>query len=164
MPQAVKSTLLLYVDDSCILYLNNQVDEIKKQLNKNFENICDWLLNKKLSIHFGEDKTKSVLFASKQRSKNVRKLSIRYKHINIKQHSKVTYLLCVLDEIMSNKPMALKVINKINRKLNFLCRKKNRCLTKEPRRILWNALFQPHFDYVCPAWYPNLNGKTKKKI
>ena len=27
-----------------------------------------------------------------------------------------------------------------------------------------NALIQPHFDYACPAWYPNLNEKTKKKI
>ena len=128
-----------------------QVDEIKKQFNKNFGNICDWLLDKKLSIHFGEDKTKSILFVSKQRSKNVHQLNIRYKHINIKQHSKLTYLLCVLDETMSNEPMALKVITKINGKLKFFCRKKNRYLTKEPRRILWNPLFQPHFDYVCPA-------------
>ena len=58
--------------------------------------------------------------------------------------------------------MALKVINKINGKLKFLYRK-NRYLIKELRRML-NALIQPHFDYACPAWYPNLNEKTKKKI
>ena len=26
--------------------------------------------------------------------------------------------------------------------------------------MLCNALIQPHFDYACTAWYPNL---TKKK-
>ena len=41
MPQVVKSTLLLYADDSCILYQHKEVDEIEKQLNKDFENICD---------------------------------------------------------------------------------------------------------------------------
>ena len=30
--------------------------------------------------------------------------------------------------------------------------------------MLCNALIQPHFDYACPAWNPNLTEKTKKKI
>ena len=28
-------------------------------------------------------------------------------------------------------------------------------------RILCNALIQPHFDYVCSAWYPNLSVQLK---
>ena len=126
-------------------------------------NICDWFVDNKLSIYFGEDKTKSILFASKRKSKNVRQLNIRYNHINIKQHSQVTYLGCVLDERMTCEPMALRVINKINGKLKFLYGK-NRYLTKELCRILCNSLIQSHFDYVCPDWYPNLIEKTKKKI
>ena len=55
MPKAVRSALLLYADDSCILYQH-----------KNFENICDWLVDNKLSTHFGKNKTKSILFAGKQ--------------------------------------------------------------------------------------------------
>ena len=35
---------------------------------------------------------------------------------------------------------------------------------KELCRMLCNALIQPHFGYVSPAWYPSLNEKTKKKI
>ena len=38
MPQAVRSTLTVYADDSCILYQHKEVDEIEKQLNKDFEN------------------------------------------------------------------------------------------------------------------------------
>ena len=30
--------------------------------------------------------------------------------------------------------------------------------------MLCSALIQPHFDYACAAWYPNINEKTKKKI
>ena len=59
--------------------------------------------------------------------------------------------------------MALKVINKINGKLKFLYWK-NWFLSPELRRMLHNALFQPHVDYAFPTWYPNLTEKTKKKI
>ena len=79
MPQAVKSNLLLYPDD---------IAEIEKILNEDFENTCYWFVDTKLSIHFGDDKTKSILFASKRRAKNIRKLNIRYKEINInKKHT-----------------------------------------------------------------------------
>ena len=118
MPKAVKSTLL-YADDSSILYQHKEVDEIEKHLNKDFEHFCGWHVDNKLNIHFSENKTKLILFASKRRSKCVRQLNIRYNHINIKQHSQVTYLRCVLDERMSSEPMALKIINKVNGKLKL---------------------------------------------
>ena len=63
MPQVVKSDLLF----------------------GDFENICDCFVDSKSGIHFGGDKTKSILFASKQRAKNICQLNIRCKQINIKQ-------------------------------------------------------------------------------
>ena len=139
------------------------VEEIEKQLNKDFEIVCDWFVDNKLSIHFGEDKTKSVLFASKRKIKSARKLNVKYKNIKIKQHSQVTYLGCVLDETLCGEPMTLKALNKINGKLKFLYRK-NKFLTATLCRMLCNAIIQLHFDYACSAWYPNLNEKLKKKI
>ena len=85
-------------------------------------------------------------------------LNTEYKNIH-----KTTYLGCVLHETMSREPIALKIINKINSKLKLLYRK-NRFLTPELRRMLCNAIIQLHFDYACPAQYPNLTEKTKKKI
>ena len=163
IPQAVKSNLFLYADDSCLMYQHRDVNEIKKQLSKDFENVCNWFVDNKLSIHFGEDKTKSILFASKRKIKSARKLNVKYKNIKIKQHSQVTYLGCVLDETLCGEPMALKALNKINGKLKFLYRK-NKFLTPTLRRMLCNAIIQPHFDYACSAWYPNLNENLKKKI
>ena len=32
------------------------------------------------------------------------------------------------------------------------------------RRLLCNVLIQPHFDYACSAWYPNLTTKLKNRI
>ena len=116
-----------------------------------------------ISIHFGVDKTKSALFASKHKIKSARKLNVKYKNIKIKQHSQVTYLGCVLDETLCGEPMTLKALNKINGKLKFLYRK-NKFLTATLCRMLCNAIIQLHFDYACSAWYPNLNEKLKRKI
>ena len=148
---------------TCLLFQHKSVTEIKKQLTKDFSNIGDWFVDNKLSTHFGEDKTKSVLFSSKRNLKLVEKLDIKYKEIKIKQHKHMNYLWCVLDETMTGETMALTVIEKINSRLKFLYRK-NRFLDVSLRRLLCNSLIQPHFDYACTAWYPQLTKKLKDKL
>ena len=64
---------------------------------------------------------------------------------------------------MSGQAVAYKTIKKIYSRLNYLFRKKH-FLTTSLGRILRNALIQPHFDYACTAWYPNLCKKLKDKI
>ena len=46
IPQAVNPNLLLYADDSCLMFQHKDIEEIEKVLNNDSENICDW---------FGED-------------------------------------------------------------------------------------------------------------
>ena len=46
--------------------------------------------------------------------KNIKKFNIKYQDFEIKQHSQVTCLGCVMDKTMSGEPMALKVINMKN--------------------------------------------------
>ena len=139
------------------------IHEIEIVLNKNFSTLCDWFVDNKLSIHFDEDKTKSILFSSKHRLKNSKPLNIHYKDINIKQYSKATYLGCIFDETLSGDSMALHVINKVNSRLKFLYRQ-NKFLCIPLRRLLCNAMIQPFFDYACNAWYPNLNKKLKTRL
>ena len=91
-----------------------------------------------LSMHFSEDKTKSILFASKFKRKNIKKLHIKYRDMQIKQHSKVKYLGCLLDETMSGETVVLSNVNKINIKLKFpYC--KNSFSTSALRHLLCNA-------------------------
>ena len=79
-----------------VLYTNiKTVQNLKKYLIKTLKISVTGFLDNKLSIHFGDDKAKSILFASKRRAKNIRKLNIRYKEKNIKQQAQVTYLRCV---------------------------------------------------------------------
>ena len=163
MPQAVKCELLLYADDICLIFQHNDIKEIEIQLNKNFSLISNWFVDNKLSIHFGEDKTKSILFSSKRKVKKASPLNIQYKDIKIKQYAKVTYLGCILDETISGESMATHVINRVNSKLRLLYRQ-NKLLDIPLRRLLCNAMIQPFFDYACNAWYPNLNKNLKTRL
>ena len=59
MPQAVDCGLFLYADDTCLLFQHKDLERIKEEVTKNFFNICDWFVDNKLGIRFGEDKIKS---------------------------------------------------------------------------------------------------------
>ena len=104
MKQAVDCDLFLYADDCCLVYQHKDKKEIVRNLNKNFSDVFGWLLDNKLSIHLGKDKTKCILFGE----------------IHIYQYHTVTFLGCLFDETFSGESMALKVINKINTGLRFL--------------------------------------------
>ena len=67
----LSNVIFLYTNDSCFVYQHKDINEIEKQLNLNFSNICNWFVDNKLSTHFGEDKTKSILLASKFKKKNI---------------------------------------------------------------------------------------------
>ena len=116
------------------------------QLNKNFSLICDWFAENKLSIYFGVDKTKSILFSSKRKIKKASPLNIQYKDkIKIKQYKKVTYSGCILLEAFCGECMARSI---------FLYGQ-NKFLGIPLRRLLCNTIIQPFFDYACKAWYLN---------
>ena len=120
MKQAVDFDLFLYTGDSYLISQQKNVSKMEQNLNKNFSNTCDWFVNNKLSIHFGEGITKSILSGTNQKLNKTDSLNIRHDTIQIKQYHTVTYLGWVLDENLSGETMALKVISKINCILRFL--------------------------------------------
>ena len=116
-----------------------------------------------MSIHFGEGKTKSILFAPLNECKKLRKPNISYSSPKIKQYSEVTYPSCILDESLPGESMVVNVASKINTRLKCLYRKNN-FLSPQLRRLLCNVLIQSHFDYTCSVWYPKPNKKLKTKL
>ena len=76
MSQAVECELLLNADDTCLIFQHKDITEIESTLNKN-------LVDNKLSINFGEDKAKSILFGSKHKTKKSKPLNIQYNGIKI---------------------------------------------------------------------------------
>ena len=119
LPQAVASDSLLYANDTCIVFQHKNVIEIEKQLIRDFLRLCDQFADKKLSIHLGKDKSKSILFGTKHKLRNAKSLNIAYNGIEITQHSRVKYVGCILDESLSGESMGFNVTDKVNSRLKF---------------------------------------------
>ena len=92
MPQAFNRELLVYADDTCLIFQHKDIKEIEIQHNKNFSLICDWFVDNKLSLNFREDKTESILFSSESKVTKVKRQK------KIKQYSKITCLGCIVGE------------------------------------------------------------------
>ena len=130
---------------------------------RHFSSVFDWFVDKKLSIHIGQEKTKSILFGTKHKLRNVKYLNFAYNYTEIKLHAKVKYLGYILEESLSGESMTLNVIDKIDstRKLLY---KQNVLLTPPLRRLSCNALIKPIFHYTCTSWFPNLSNKLRLRI
>ena len=164
MPCALQhSDLFLYADDSCIVFQSKDINNVQDKLTQDFSELCDWFVDNKLSIHFGQDKTKCIIFGTKRKLSKIENFSISYDSISISRHKTVSYLGCILDEFLTGENMACAVISKINSRLRFLHRK-NDSLSPKLRRMLCNALIQPLFDFACCSWFSNLSKKSKKKL
>ena len=139
LPQPFSQTASnLYVDDTCIYYQHRYIQKIENVLNKEFSSLCERFIDNKLSIHLGEDKTKTILFT---RNKTEAKLNICFQDHSIKQYNCVEYLGCLLDNNLCGESMARKAHRKLklNRKLKFLCRQAI-FLNPACKRLLCNAL------------------------
>lgn len=97
MPGAVSCFMLLYADDTCLVFQAKDLPSINEKWNANFNNLCYWFVDNKLSIHFGEDKTKSILFTWHNRPTDDQ-LNITHKGIQVSQYKQVKYLGCTFDE------------------------------------------------------------------
>ena len=84
MPQAVDSELPLYVDHTCLIFEHQVIKTREEHLNQKFSTLVDWFVDNKLSVHFGEDKTKSILFSANHISKPIGQIDISYKGVKIK--------------------------------------------------------------------------------
>ena len=134
-------------------YQNNR--ETTKQ---DFSSLCQWCIDNRFSIHFGEEKTKSILCGTKGHQKEIRQI-LTLNTVISKSNSTAR---CIFDNNLSRESMTTEVLRLVNGILKFLYRKQ-RFLTYPLRRLLCSALIQPHYHYVCFAWYPSLSKRLLKK-
>ena len=111
--------------------------------------LCECFIDNKSSIHFGDDKTKAIVFSQ---SKSPQKLNISNWDYSIKRHNTVEYVGCYLDSDINGESMDSRVLRKINTKLNLLW-KQRKYLNYSSRRLPCNALIQQRFGYGCLSRY-----------
>ena len=83
---------MLMIHATCISFKHKNIKIIEEKLNSDFNNLCDWFL----SIHFGEDKTKSILFSPKNLKNKADDIMIKRHNVTLK-----TILNCGIPRVPS---------------------------------------------------------------
>jgi len=151
----------LYADHSALLVSGKDVNRIEAILSNELQNISNWLVDNKLSLHLG--KTESILFGSKIKLCKSPELNVQCNGTNIRPKSTVKYLGAEIDNYVSGENKASKIIEKVSSRTTFLTRK-SKYLDNETMKLLASALIQCHLDYACASLYSNLTKKTKDKL
>ena len=136
----------LNTDNTLIFYQDKDVEKVETFFKKEFSSLFELFIDNKWSIHFGDDKAKTIFFS---RMKNPPKLSISYGDYFLKQNNTVEYLGCYLDSNLNRESMARRVLEKnFDTKLNFLRRLSNYL------NYLTMDVHDGIFSWVSP-WKPN---------
>ena len=153
--------LLLYADDSAILFSHKTPEVISRKLSSELQSCSKWLVDNKLSLHLG--KTECILFGSRTKLRKVQNFGIGCNGHSIQAQTSVKYLGVNLDNFWSGEAIANSIIHKVNSRLKFLYRQWS-SLNEKTRLLLCSALIQCHVDYSCSSWYAGLNKTLKKKL
>ena len=139
-------------------YQHKDFKEIDYGLSKEISNVCKWFVDKKLSVHFGEDKIKYIFFS---RQKDLPELNKTYNNNRIQKIHITEYRGCYLDAILSGESIAVKYLKRIITQLQFFYRQ-NKFLNPKLHRLLCNSAVQP----LCLCMYflvPFVSQKIRKK-
>ena len=161
MSAVVKNKLLLYADDSGILVSGKNIADIESELTSELNQVSEWLVDNKLSLHLG--KTESILFGSKPKLRSKSTLSVSCNGTSIQGTNSVKYLGATLDQNLSCDQIARSIVTKANSRLKYLYRKSH-FLNLHTKKLLVMALIQCHFDYVSSFWYPSLTQFWKNRL
>ena len=137
-----------FPDDTCILYASNKLKSIETMLNCDLKSTSEWLIANRLSLNL--DKSKLLMFKSKQRKLNNESISIKLDGVKLIPSDNVKYLGLHLDKYLS-----LDVeINQLGKKLsraNGILSKLRHLITKHTLISVYYSLFYSNLLYGCPV-------------
>jgi len=120
-----------------------------------------WLYDNRLSLHLGQ--AQSILFGTRLKLRISPNFEVKCGQSVITAQTKVYYLGCVIDNILSGDDMAMKAHNKITNRTKFLARNAN-ILDSATLKTLPRALVLCHFDYAATFWYSGTAQSLKNKL
>ncbi len=139
----------MYANDTVIVFSHTDYIHIQTVLNNELSNIKAWLDKHKLKLNI--QTTIYVIFGSLKRLHKVGQMMIEIGHEEIERVKSFKYLGVYLDEVMTYKEHVSKVVKKISSRIGVLS-EVVRYVTLDYRKLLFNTIVLPHFDYCSQVW------------
>ena len=151
---------ILYADDTNLLsplcsfststsLKDIQTEQLSENINKELDNILEWLNTNKLSLNV--KKTKFMIFHYRQRKIDNLIPNLKINSEPIERVAEFNFLGLTIDEHLNWSPHIQKVSNKISRTLGIMNRLK-RFLPTNVLRLIYNSLILPYFQYSILTW------------
>ena len=151
---------ILYADDTSltepistfdIITPRGQIDKynLATNINKELENIYNWLCVNKLSLNI--PKTKFMIFHHRQKRIDSIIPNLIINNHQIERVTDFNFLGITLDEHLSWNKQIQKIANKISRNIGVLNRLKN-FLPLFSLKLIYNSLILPHIQYGILSW------------
>lgn len=147
----------MFADDTTISVKAKTMEDAQMLMNNDLKKIFQWLNINKLKLNI--DKTKCMIF-SKRNIQTDKYLN--FDGNKIERVNEIKYLGFIITEKLKLHAQIKKCISKAAFKVNMLKRLSNK-LTFDARKIVYNTLVQPNFDY-CSTLYLNANKEQIKQM
>ena len=138
-----------FADDTCILYASNKLISIETVLNCDLKLTSDWLNANRLSLNV--DKSKLLIFKSKQRKFNEDSISIKLGDVKLTPTDNVKYLGLHIDQNLSCDVQTNQLSKKLS-KANGILAKLRHFAPKETLISVYYSIFYSHLQYDYPVW------------
>ena len=160
-PSVVKhSKVVLYADDTVLLYSSSAIDDIQKCLISDLNLASKWFSNNKL--HLNTTKCKWTLFGSEKRLKDCTIPQVKIDNAEIEHVESYKYLGLLLDANLNWNEHVNSLCKKLRQRLGVLRRVRG-YLDQATALMLFNALVLPIADY-CDTVYGNCSKTLQSKI
>ena len=102
IPHPTNCNIILFADDTNLIFHNNNIDTLINSANTTLEKISQWFQSNKLSLN--TNKTKYILFHKPRKKISNRNIDIKINNTSIEQVKEVKFLGAILDSTLSWKP------------------------------------------------------------
>ena len=144
-----KSIASHFADDTSITFSSKKIKTVETILNTDLKSISDWLKANRLSLNV--DKSKLLIFRSKQRKLDLNNISIKIEGSRLIPCDSVKYLGLYLDKNLSWDFHVNQLSKKLSR-TNGILSKIRHFVTMKILISLYYSIFYSHILYGCSVW------------
>ena len=162
LPQVVsKASVMLYADDTAIMYSDSNIVNVESTLNEELDAINSWLKLNKLTLN--ASKTQCMTVGSPRKLTTVENIQLQIDQVPLEKVTVCKYLGIWMDENLSWHKHVQGLVSKISCRLALLRRLRG-YLDSHTLKLLCNSLVLPHFEYSCPAWISGCTERLKNTL
>ena len=159
LPKCLKfCTGILYADDTTIFVIGRSLKFLRMKMNKNLENLSDWLSVNRLKLNV--KKTKVVLFNKENLNPHV---DITFEGMEIECLQQFRFLGVLLDQSVSFESHFSMLYRKLMN-YTFISRKLSQVLPSVCLKHLYYAFFHSNLMYGLVIWFPLLKERQHQTL